>query len=294
MTHRAGFVNIIGKPNVGKSTLMNAMIGQNLSIITSKAQTTRHRILGIVNGEDFQIVYSDTPGILDPNYKLQELMLKYARSAISDADIVMLMTDTEEDTGLPGDLLVRLGKLKVPVLVLVNKIDLSTAEQVNLLVRQWEDALPRSIVIPISALEKFNLERVFSLILENLPESPPFYPKDELSDKSERFFVSEIIREKILLNYRQEIPYSVEVAVESFRESGKIIHISCLIYVEKDSQKGILIGHQGKGLKKVGSQARTDIEKFLGKKVFLETRIKVKKDWRNDARFLKQSGYNPA
>jgi len=294
MTHRAGFVNIIGKPNVGKSTLMNAMIGQNLSIITSKAQTTRHRILGIVNGEDFQIVYSDTPGILDPNYKLQELMLKYARSAISDADIVMLMTDTEEDTGFPGDLLVRLGKLKVPVLVLVNKIDLSTAEQVNLLVRQWEDALPRSIVIPISALEKFNLERVFSLILENLPESPPFYPKDELSDKSERFFVSEIIREKILLNYRQEIPYSVEVAVESFRESGKIIHISCLIYVEKDSQKGILIGHQGKGLKKVGSQARTDIEKFLGKKVFLETRIKVKKDWRNDARFLKQSGYNPA
>ncbi len=294
MTHRAGFVNIIGKPNVGKSTLMNAMIGQNLSIITSKAQTTRHRILGIVNGEDFQIVYSDTPGILDPNYKLQELMLKYARSAISDADIVMLMTDTEEDTGLPGDLLVRLGKLKVPVLVLVNKIDLSTSEQVIQVVRQWEDALPRSIVIPISALEKFNLERVFSLILENLPESPPFYPKDELSDKSERFFVSEIIREKILLNYRQEIPYSVEVAVESFRESGKIIHISCLIYVEKDSQKGILIGHQGKGLKKVGSQARTDIEKFLGKKVFLETRIKVKKDWRNDARFLKQSGYNPA
>jgi GTP-binding protein Era len=294
MTHRAGFVNIIGKPNVGKSTLMNAMIGQNLSIITSKAQTTRHRILGIVNGEDFQIVYSDTPGILDPNYKLQELMLKYARSAISDADIVMLMTDTEEDTGLPGDLLARLGKLKVPVLVLVNKIDLSTSEQVIQVVRQWEDALPRSIVIPISALEKFNLERVFSLILENLPESPPFYPKDELSDKSERFFVSEIIREKILLNYRQEIPYSVEVAVESFRESGKIIHISCLIYVEKDSQKGILIGHQGKGLKKVGSQARTDIEKFLGKKVFLETRIKVKKDWRNDARFLKQSGYNPA
>jgi GTP-binding protein Era len=294
MTHRAGFVNIIGKPNVGKSTLMNAMIGQNLSIITSKAQTTRHRILGIVNGEDFQIVYSDTPGILDPNYKLQELMLKYARSAISDADIVMLMTDTEEDTGLPGDLLARLGKLKVPVLVLVNKIDLSTSEQVIQVVRQWEEALPGAVVIPISALEKFNLERVFSLILENLPESPPFYPKDELSDKSERFFVSEIIREKILLNYRQEIPYSVEVAVESFRESGKIIHISCLIYVEKDSQKGILIGHQGKGLKKVGSQARTDIEKFLGKKVFLETRIKVKKDWRNDARFLKQSGYNPA
>jgi GTP-binding protein Era len=294
MTHRAGFVNIIGKPNVGKSTLMNAMIGQNLSIITSKAQTTRHRILGIVNGEDFQIVYSDTPGILDPNYKLQELMLKYARSAISDADIVMLMTDTEEDTGLPGDLLARLGKLKVPVLVLVNKIDLSTSEQVIQVVRQWEEALPGAVVIPISALEKFNLERVFSLILENLPESPPFYPKDELTDKSERFFVSEIIREKILLNYRQEIPYSVEVAVESFRESGKIIHISCLIFVEKDSQKGILIGHQGKGLKKVGSEARADIEKFLGKKVFLETRIKVKKDWRNDGRFLKQSGYNPA
>jgi GTP-binding protein Era len=294
MTHRAGFVNIIGKPNVGKSTLMNAMIGQNLSIITSKAQTTRNRILGIVNGEDFQIVYSDTPGILDPNYKLQELMLKYARSAISDADIVLLVTDTEEDAGLPGDLLARLGKGKVPVLVLVNKIDLSTSEQVIQVVRQWEEALPGAVVIPISALEKFNLERVFSLILENLPESPPFYPKDELTDKSERFFVSEIIREKILLNYRQEIPYSVEVAVESFRESGKIIHISCLIFVEKDSQKGILIGHQGKGLKKVGSEARADIEKFLGKKVFLETRIKVKKDWRNDARFLKQSGYNPA
>jgi GTP-binding protein Era len=206
----------------------------------------------------------------------------------------LLVTDMEEDTGMPGNLLAELGKLKVPLLVLVNKIDLSTAEQVNQRIRQWEDALPAASVIPISALERFNLDRVFTLILENLPQSPPFYPKDELTDKSERFFVSEIIREKILLNYRQEIPYSVEVTVESFRESGNMVHISCLIYVEKESQKGILIGHRGSGLKRVGSQARVDIEKFLGKKVYLETRIKVKKDWRNDGRFLKQSGYNPA
>jgi GTP-binding protein Era len=294
MTHRAGFVNIIGRPNVGKSTLMNAMIGQNLSIITSKAQTTRHRILGIVNGKDFQIVYSDTPGILEPGYRLQEVMLNYARSAMGDADIILLVTDTEKETGLPGELLTELGKQDVPLLVLINKIDRSTAEQVKSLITLWGNALPRATVIPISALEKFNLEKLFSLILENLPESPPFYPKDELTDRSERFFVSEIIREKILLNYRQEIPYSVEVTVESFRDSGEIVRISCLIFVEKESQKGILIGHQGRGLKKVGSEARKDIEQLLGKKVFLETRVKVKKDWRNDRRFLKQSGYNPA
>ena len=294
MKHRAGFVNIIGKPNVGKSTLMNAMIGENLSIITSKAQTTRHRILGIVNGEDFQIVYSDTPGILEPGYKLQEYMLKFARGAISDADIVLLVTDTEETTEIPGDVTAKLRKLGVPLLVLINKIDLSNGEQVMRLIKEWEAALPMATVIPISALEKFNLDKVFNLILENLPESPPFYPKDELTDKSERFFVSEIIREKILLHYQQEVPYSVEVVVDSYRESGKIIHISCIIYVERDSQKGILIGHQGRGLKRVGSEARADIEKFLGKKVFLETRVKVKKDWRNDGRFLKQSGYNPA
>ena len=272
---------------------MNALIGQNLSIITSKAQTTRHRILGIVNADDFQIVYSDTPGILEPGYGLQEVMLKYARSAVGDADILLLVTDTENDPGLPGELLGVLEKRKVPLLVLVNKIDLSTPERVKSLIEGWENALPGATVIPISALEKFNLDKVLTLILEYLPESPPFYPKDELTDRSERFFVSEIIREKILLNYRQEVPYSVEVSVESFRDSGNIVHISCLIYVEKESQKGILIGHQGRGLKRVGSEARKDIEHFLGKKVFLETSVKVKKDWRNDRRFLKQSGYNP-
>ena len=294
MKHRAGFVNIIGRPNVGKSTLMNAMTGENLSIITSKAQTTRHRIQGIVNGDDFQIVYSDTPGILKPGYKMQEYMLKFARTAITDADIVLYMTDIEENTSDAEEVLERLRKLKVPLLVLINKIDLSSEEQVSQLMQEWQQALPAATVIPVSALKVFNLDKIFALILENLPESPPYYPKDELTDKSERFFVSEIIREKILLNYRQEIPYSVEVAVESFKETESIINISCLIYVERDSQKGILIGHQGKGLKKVGSQARTDIEDFLGKKVFLETRVKVKKDWRNDGRFLKQSGYNPS
>ncbi len=272
---------------------MNALIGENLSIITSKAQTTRHRIMGIVNGDDFQIVYSDTPGILQPGYKLQEYMLKFARSAISDADIILFVTEPEENTGELGDLLGKLQKLKVPVLLLINKIDLSTSEQVDELINEWQSALPAAKVIPISALEKFNLEKVFELILENLPDSPPYYPKDELTDKSERFFVSEMIREKILLHYKQEVPYSVEVVVESFKESEKIIHISSLIYVERDSQKGILIGHQGKGLKKVGMESRIDMEKFFGKKVFLETRVKVKKDWRNDGRFLKQSGYNP-
>ena len=294
MKHQAGFVSIIGRPNVGKSTLMNAMIGENLSIITSKAQTTRHRILGIMNGENFQIVYSDTPGILKPGYKLQEYMLKFARTAISDADIVLYITDIEVSAEREREQIERLQKLKVPILLLINKIDLSNMEQVNSLMKEWRNALPEATVIPISALEKFNLEKVFALILENLPESPPYYPKDELTDKSERFFVSEIIREKILINFHQEIPYSVEVEVERFKESEKIINISCFIYVERDSQKGILIGHQGKGLKKVGSQARADIEDFLGKKVFLETRVKVKKDWRNDGRFLKQSGYNPS
>ncbi len=291
--HKSGFVNIVGRPNVGKSTLMNAMIGENLSIITSKAQTTRHRILGIVNGDDFQIVYSDTPGILKPGYKLQEYMLKFARTAISDADIVLFVTDIEDKAEDAGELLEKLQKLTVPLIVLINKIDLSNGDLVDILMQEWQDALPNANVIPISALEKFNLERVFGMILEKLPESPPFYPKDELTDKNERFFVSEIIREKILLYYKQEIPYSVEIVVESFKETESIINISCLIYVERDTQKGILIGHQGKGLKKVGTQARIDIERFLDKKVFLETRVKVKKDWRNDLRFLKESGYNP-
>jgi GTP-binding protein Era len=293
MPHKAGFVNIIGKPNVGKSTLMNALIGKNLSIITSKAQTTRHRILGIVNGEDFQVVYSDTPGLISPGYKLQEYMLKFARSAFTDADIILYVTDIEDGTDNAGEMIVQLNKLKIPLLILINKIDLSSEGPVNTLINDWQSAVPAATIIPISALEKFNLERIFMLILDSLPESPPFYPKDELTDKSERFFVSEFIREKILLNYQQEVPYAVEVEVESFKESDKIINIRCIINVERESQKGIIIGHQGKALKKVGSLARADMEKFFGKKVFLEMFVKVKKDWRNDDRLLKQFGYNP-
>jgi GTP-binding protein Era len=293
MPHKAGFVNIIGKPNVGKSTLMNAMIGENLSIITSKAQTTRHRILGIVNGEDFQVVYSDTPGLITPGYKLQEYMLKFARSAFTDADIILYVTDIEDGTKKASEMVAQLNKLKIPLLILINKIDLSNEEAVSRLINDWQEAVPAATIIPISALEKFNLERIFALILESLPESPPFYPKDELTDKSERFFVSEMIREKILLNYQQEVPYAVEVEVESFKESDKIINIGSIIYVERESQKGILIGHQGKALKKVGTMARIDMEKFFGKKVFLELFVKVKKDWRNDGRILKQFGYNP-
>ncbi len=293
MPHKAGFVNIIGKPNVGKSTLMNAMIGENLSIITSKAQTTRHRILGIVNGEDFQVVYSDTPGLITPGYKLQEYMLKFARSAFTDADIILFVTDIKDGTEKASEMVAQLNKLKIPLLILINKIDLSNEEAVSRLINDWQEAVPAATIIPISALEKFNLERIFALILESLPESPPFYPKDELTDKSERFFVSEMIREKILLNYQQEVPYAVEVEVESFKESDKIINIGSIIYVERESQKGILIGHQGKALKKVGTMARIDMEKFFGKKVFLELFVKVKKDWRNDGRILKQFGYNP-
>ncbi len=293
MSHKAGFVNIIGKPNVGKSTLMNAMIGKNLSIITSKAQTTRHRILGIVNGKDFQVVYSDTPGLISPGYKLQEYMLKFARSAFTDADIILYVADIEDSTENAGEMIDQLNQLKIPLLILINKIDLSNEGQVSTLINDWQTAVPDATIIPISALEKFNLEKIFMLILESLPESPPFYPKDELTDKSERFFVSEIIREKILMNYQQEVPYAVEVEVESFKESDKIINIRCIIYVERESQKGILIGNQGQALKKVGSKARVDMEKFFEKKIFLEMYVKVKKDWRNDDRILRQFGYNP-
>ena len=293
MSHKAGFVNIIGTPNVGKSTIMNAMTGENLSIITSKAQTTRHRILGILNGEDFQVVFSDTPGLISPGYKLQEYMLKFARTAFTDADIILYVTDIEDNTEKAAEMVGQLNRLKIPLLILINKIDLSNEEKVGTLISEWQNAVPAATIIPISALEKFNLEKIFMLIMESLPESPPFYPKDEITDKNERFFVSEIIREKILLNYQQEVPYAVEVSVESFKESDKIINISSIIYVERESQKGILIGHQGKALKKVGSRARIDIEKFFGKKVFLELFVKVKKDWRNDGRILKQFGYNP-
>ncbi|MBN1118298.1 MAG: GTPase Era [Bacteroidales bacterium] len=290
--HKSGFVNILGNPNVGKSTLMNALVGEKLSIITSKAQTTRHRIQGIVNGEDFQIVYSDTPGILDPKYKLQESMLKFVNTAFLDADVILYVTDVVETADKHQKYITRLAKSEVPVLLLINKIDKSNQEEVENKVAEWNELLPNAMVIPISALEKFNISGVFDRVLELLPEGPPFYSKDELTDKSERFFVAEIIREKVLLNYQKEIPYSVEIEVESFKESEKLVKISAVIYVARDSQKGILIGKGGEMLKKVGTKAREDIEKFLDKKVFLELFVKVKKDWRNSDYQLKKFGYN--
>ncbi len=289
--HKSGFVNIIGNPNVGKSTLMNALVGERLSIITSKAQTTRHRIMGIVNGENFQIVYSDTPGILDPKYKLQEAMLKTIDGAFTDADIVLFVTDVKEPIDNENKYINKLAKIKAPVLLILNKIDLSNQQDVETRMNEWKEKLPKAEIIPLSALEKFNLEKVFDRILELLPEGPAYYSKDELTDKNERFFVEEIIREKILLNYEKEIPYSVEVHVESFKEEERIFRISTNIYVIRDSQKGIIIGHKGEMLKKIGSNARIEIEEFLGKKVFLELFVKVKKDWRNDSAQLKQFGY---
>jgi len=291
MPHKAGFVNIVGNPNVGKSTIMNALTGENLSVITSRAQTTRHRILGIVNGEDFQIVYSDTPGIIKPGYRLQEYMLKFSRSALVDGDIILYVTDVKEKPLKNMDFIERLKKIKVPVFLVINKIDLGDENTVTALIAEWSGILPRAVQVPMSATEKFNLDKLLSLILENLPESPPFYPKNELTDKSERFFAAETIRGKILQIYRKEVPYSVEVEIESFRETAKLIRISSIIYVERESQKGILIGHQGKALKKVGTLARKDMEEFFGKQIFLETLVKVKKDWRNDDRTLKEFGY---
>jgi GTPase len=292
MEHRSGFVNIIGKPNVGKSTLMNAMVGEKLSIITSRAQTTRHRIQGILNAPGYQVVFSDTPGILDPSYKLQESMLKAARSALVDADVLIYLTEIGEKPDPEDPFLQKVARAKVPVLLVINKIDLSNQEAVQGVMEQWEQILPKAEKIPISALQKFNVESVFNRILELLPESPPFYPKDALTDKSERFFVGEMIREKILLHYKQEIPYAVEVEIESFKEEQKLIRISALIYVERESQKGILIGNQGMALKKVGREARLDMERFFRKKVFLELRVKVKKDWRNNERSIKDFGYH--
>jgi GTP-binding protein Era len=291
MPHKSGFVNILGNPNVGKSTLMNALTGIKLSIITSKVQTTRHRIMGIVNGEDFQIIYSDTPGILRPVYKMQEVMVKSAYSALSDADIILFVTDIYESVDPSQDIIKRLGKTKIPVLLLINKIDLGSQGSVDQRITAWSDILPDAEIIPVSALKKFNLEKIFDRIITLLPESPPYYPKDELTDKSERFFVSEIIREKILMNYRKEVPYSVEVEVISFKESERLISTSVNIYVMRDSQKGIIIGRQGLALKKTGTMARKELEDFFGKKVFLEIQVKVKKDWRNNPRMLKQFGY---
>jgi len=292
MNHKAGYVNIIGKPNVGKSTLMNALVGEKLSIITSRAQTTRHRIHGILNTPEYQVIFSDTPGILDPSYKLQETMLKAARSALVDADVLIYLTEIGEKPDPEDTFLQRMAKAKVPVLLVINKIDLSTQEQVRTTMEMWEKILPGAEMIPISALKKFNVDSILHRILEHLPESPPYYPKDALTDKSERFFVGEMIREKILLYYKQEIPYAVEVEIESFKEEVKLIRIYALIYVERESQKGILIGNQGKALKKVGRESRLDMETFFQKKVFLELRVKVKKDWRNNERFIKNFGYH--
>jgi len=291
MTHKAGFVNIIGNPNVGKSTLMNAFVGEKISIITSKAQTTRHRILGIVNGDDFQMVYSDTPGILKPNYKLQKAMMKFVDTAITDADIILYVTDVVEKFDKNKEYIQKVKKTHIPVILLINKIDLSNQQELETLVDRWKELLPEAEIFPVSALNKFNIEPVFNRILELLPENPPYFSKDALTDKTERFFVQEIIREKIFLNYNKEVPYSVEVNVEEFKEEEKIIRIRAIIYVTRDSQKGIIIGHQGKALKRVGTQARKDIEAFFEKKVFLETHVKVLKDWRDKDMNLKSFGY---
>lgn len=291
MQHKSGFVNIMGNPNVGKSTLMNELVGERLAIITSKAQTTRHRIMGIISGENFQIVYSDTPGILDPKYKLHESMMKSVSSAFADADLIIYVTDVIEKTNKNQKFLNRLKDKDIPVLLVINKIDLSKQEFVNQLSKQWKEILPKAEIIPVSALHKFNIDKLFNKILEILPDGPAYYPKDSLTDRPERFFVSEIIREKLILSYRQEIPYSVEVGIDSFKESEKLIRIRSIIYVIRDSQKGIIIGHGGKALKKVGIEARTDIEKFLGKKVYLELFVKVNKDWRNKTGQLRNFGY---
>jgi len=291
MKHRAGYVNIIGKPNVGKSTLMNAMVGEKLSIITSRAQTTRHRIHGILNAPGYQIIFSDTPGILDPSYKLQETMLKAARSALVDADVLIYLTEVSEVPDPEDPFLKRISKARIPVMLVINKIDLSNQEEVQKCMEQWAKILPRAEQVPISALERFNVDSVFNKILEHLPESPPYFDKDALTDKSERFFAGEMIREKILLHYKQEVPYAVEVEIESFREEPGLIRISANIYVERESQKGILIGNAGYALKRVGKESRLDMESFFQKKVFLELRVKVKKDWRNNERFIKGFGY---
>lgn len=292
MSHKAGFVNIIGYPNVGKSTLMNALVGERLSIITSKAQTTRHRIMGIVNGEDYQIVFSDTPGIVrDPAYKMHEMMNKYIDSALQDADIFLLMIEPglefSEET-----VLTKIAKSRVPVLLLINKIDLSTQEAVQELMSRWQEKMPAAEIIPVSAQNEFNIEAVMNRILALLPESPAYFDKDELTNRTERFFVSEIIREKILLNYKKEIPYSVEVMVDSFKEEEQIINIQSTIYVERDTQKGIILGHQGKAIKKTGTMARLDMEAFFDKKVFLQMTVKVRKDWRNNETTLNRFGYD--
>lgn len=293
--HRSGFVNIVGNPNVGKSTLMNALVGERLSIITSKAQTTRHRILGIVNGEDFQMVYSDTPGVLSPNYRLQEKMLEFSRSALVDADVLLYVTEVQDNPERNADFLEKVKKMAsagTRVFLIINKIDLTTQETLERLVEFWHTQLPEAEIFPISAQERFGVVQLFDAIKDALPVGPPFFPKDQLTDKSERFFVNEIIREKILMNYDKEIPYSVEVEVESFLEEEDIIRISAIIYCERDSQKGIIIGKAGSALKRVGMMARKDIEDFFQKQVFLQLYVKVDRDWRSNTGRLKHYGYD--
>lgn len=289
--HKAGFVNIIGNPNVGKSTLMNRLVGEKLSIITAKSQTTRHRIMGIVTGEDFQIVYSDTPGIIEPKYKLQESMMKFVQSALIDADILLYVTDMVESIDKNMHYIEKVKKSGLPVILLVNKIDISNQEAVTVRMEEWLRLLPDAQIIPVSARENFNVQAVLDRIISMLPESPPFYGPDELTDKTERFFVSEIIREKILMNYDKEIPYSTEIEIEEFIEEENLIRIRSVIHVTRDSQKGIIIGHLGSMLKKTGKMARLDMERFFEKKVFLEMYVKVSKDWRENPNQLKRFGY---
>ena len=291
MLHKAGFVNIIGNPNVGKSTLMNALVGEKLSIITSKAQTTRHRILGIVNHEEYQIIFSDTPGIIKPAYELQTSMMDFVKSAFDDADVLIYMVEVGEKELKNEAFFNKIIHSKIPVILLLNKIDKSTKEEVDEKIKYWREKVPNSFVYVISALEKFNVEAVFYKIIELLPEGPPFYPKDQLTDKSERFFVNEKIREKILTHYKKEIPYSVEVETESFIKEDSIIRIRSIIMVERDTQKGIIIGHKGTAIKRVGAEARKDLERFFQKKVFIELYVKVNKNWRSDKDQLKRFGY---
>ena len=292
MKHKAGFVNIIGNPNVGKSTLMNSMVGEKLSIITSKAQTTRHRIMGIVNGDDFQIVYSDTPGIVkNPSYKMHQFMNLYINSALKDADILILMTEPDYDFA-EQDIIDKFNESDVQVLIVINKIDLSNQQAIMDEMVMWNTKMPKAEVIPVSALNNFNIEKLFDRIIHYLPEHEAFYPKDELTDKSVRFFISEIIREKILLNYKKEIPYSAEVAIDQYKEEEKLVRISAIIYVTRETQKAIILGHQGNAIKKTATAARLDIEDFIGKKVFLEITVKVSKDWRDNENTLKRFGYD--
>lgn len=293
MQHKAGFVNIVGNPNVGKSTLMNQLVGEQISIATFKAQTTRHRIMGIVNTPEAQVVFSDTPGVLKPNYKMQEMMLAFSESALADADILLYVTDVRETPTKSMNFLEKVSKMEIPVILLINKIDESEQNQLGDLVETWHKLLPKAEILPISAKNKFGTEILMKRILELLPESPAYFDKDQLTDKPAKFFVSEIIREKILRYYDKEIPYSVEVAVERFKEDERLIRINAVIYVERDSQKGIIIGHQGQALKKVSAEARKSLEQFFGKKIFLETYVKVDKDWRSSKRELRLFGYDP-